>query len=312
MQSQFPFNRRLLPVCIAAAIAGMSPVVAQALPLHAEASYTVNGTTTNLPNQDSSTNVDILEFPTVDNVNVGLHTYGTLGSNFTQFGDRASATISGPGSYDVQGIFQLALNNVAGSNTFNVISGEVSAIGAAGGFLNNGDFVHGLFSFDLVLDGSQIYHQDIAATVDDTGASATATTTVGSGLGIDLGVSCNSDTATGFASCGIGGGPFTLNFDDLNPTNFGDHTLLYTLTAVADGSVTDTNSCGTGIGDGSGIGVAFAAVIGDGSGGGFSSCSSVARSGDPSGVPEPGTMSLAALGMAALQLARRRRAGKPA
>ena len=280
--------------------AGMASLSAQALPLHVEAFYAVNGATTVVPSQDSSTNVDILTFPNVDNVQVGIHTYGTLDS-FAQFGNRTSGDISGPGSYDIEGIFRLELGDLGSSFSFDVIPGQVAANGAAGGFAALADFVRGTFTFDLNLDGTQVFNQVIGAVVNHDVATATSTALVGGGIGINLGVNCSSSLASGSANCSIAGGLNTLDLDAL-AGHGGPHSLIYTMTAIADGVVSDTSSCG--FGNGGGGGEVAAAII---EGGGNNACGSIARSGDP--IPEPRSLSLAALALASVVGARRRRAG---
>lgn len=290
MTASVPFKPKRLSLCIAAALSAAGAGTAQAVPtLHAEAQYTINGSTTVLPSQTSNTAVDILEFTGSGGVSIGLHTFGDWASKV--FGNRASGDINGTGSYDVSGLFRLTIPDaeVGSSFTFNIIPGEVSARGPDGGFLNVGDFLDAFVELDISVGGASVFHSEASALLDDDEATAGFT-------GNDIGFSCTNSLASGFASCSIAGGPFTLD-------GLGSGDLVYTLYAQARGNVTDSGQCGSGgIGNGSDFQLAF---IGDGGEGGGAFCGSVARSGDP--LPEPGTIGLAGLGIAALGLARRRK-----
>lgn len=285
----------------ATTLAALGVIDAQALPYNAKAGYEVNATTVSLPAQASATDVDILEFTTVDNVGVGIHTYGSGGT----FGSRASADFFGPTSLAVvDSLFTLDLTGLGSSLTLNVTPGEVAVHGPAGG-MAFGDFLSSRLEFNIEVDGIAVYHNIIGASLDNTSATSGEAPDAGNLVTLNLGLTCAQSFVGGTASCLIGGGSTVLDLDALSGGNSGPHTLLYTIFAETSGVVSDASGCGGGFnGGGEVTATAFIIEDGDGGNGGGNSCGAIARSGDP--IPEPATFALAPLALVGVAVARRR------
>ena len=269
---------------------------AEALPYNAKAAYHINSTNVTFPAQASATDVDILEFTTVDNVGVGIHAYGAGGT----FGSRASADFFGPDQAIVQSLFELSLADLGPTLTLDVTPGEVAVHGPAGGLVA-GDFLSGMVEFHIELDGVTIYENVVGARLDSTSATAAESPAGANTVSLNLGLTCSHSFVDGDASCIIGGGSTLLDLDTL-AGHTGKHSLYYAIFAEARGLLTDTSGCGGGFG-GNGEVTATAAFLEGGEGGG-KSCGIIARSGDP--VPEPATFALAPLALAGVAVARRR------
>lgn len=174
---------RVLAVVVAAACGGLATHPAQRpCPCMQKRSTASTVSPPLVPNHDSANAVDILEFPTVDNVHVGIHSYDSLDGGSASFGNRSSGDISGPGSYDIESLFSLRLDGLTDSTlAFQVQPGQVRANGAAGGFATIGDFVRGTFNFDIKLGGVSVFQQVVSAVVDDNEATAVSTPLIGGG-----------------------------------------------------------------------------------------------------------------------------------
>ncbi len=305
MKTAHLFTAKPLSLYIAAALGCAMPLAARAVPvLQAQAGYNVPGT--NNPGatpvsgspQSSDTSVDILDFFTVNNVSMGVHTYGSTGT-FTQFGNRVSSDVSGTGSYDLDGVLVLTLNDVGPTFSFNVIPGEVSATGSTG--FVSGEFVNAHLNLSIEVNGTQVFMSDAVASASAGGVANASFT------GADLGYSCSGGTSDGLAGCSLSGGPFSLDLPSLLGGAAPTYDLVYTLSAEVHGNITqDHGDCG-GFYNGSGPQPATFAVGSGGNGGKVGApCGSIARSGDP--LPEPGSLALAGLGLAALSAVRRRKA----
>ena len=295
----FRYSRARALVLGATTLAALGAIDVQALPYNAHAGYEVDGTTVPLPGQSSATDVDILEFTTVNNLGVGIHAYGAGGS----FGSRASANFFGPASLAVvDSLFTLDLAGLGASLTLDVTPGEIAVRGLAGG-MAVGDFLSSRLQFHIEVDGVSVYDNIISAGLDHTSANAGEFLDPGNTVALNLGLTCGSSFVGGTASCIIGGGATPLNLDAL-AGHGGPHTLLYTLFAEASGEISAASGCGGGFGGGGEVATALL-INGDGGGnGGGNQCSAIARSGDP--VPEPATFVLAPLAIAGAAVVRRR------
>ncbi len=287
---------------------------AQAVAITAAVDWTLDGgpLSSDVDGPASSGSVDVLGSdsatilpPNTTPSNIFYHTYGSTTGNF-------GSRVSGYGEYDITGVFtyQDTVTNTTGSAQaynfdFTIIPGELALFGTPG----VGEFVLAEYDIDILVDGSSIWGSSASLSGDDTGNTFSS---AGTSLG---GVLTSDEYSWGSYSDTLGLGTLaagaSLNFE-------------YILTARAAGN------CFAGgyampPGEGQNLPGAdddFIPIDGDvGDGGGYySSCGSIARSGDPlhigangpgkisiASVPEPSTIALLGLGLAGLVVARRRK-----
>ncbi len=242
----------------------------------------------------ADTSVDVLSFPSDGPGNqAGIHAYGDSVS--ASFGSRAS----GGGSYDVTSKIAVTVQNVGDSISSTVTPGRVYVSIPAGYTPFAGEFVSAHLQFALYLDGSATpqFTSDASLLLDNINPflhSSMVETPGGFNIGYVLNSGSN-DWSWDF-------GPSIQTFsglDALSPSHAGDHTLVYSIFAEAHGLSHAIDCAGGGH-----PGEVIADLVNEGPGG-KETCQpgSGAQSGDP--LPEPGSLALSGIAMAALLRSRR-------
>ncbi len=302
-----PFEKSALSVAICLGLAAMAPN-AQAVQLNADATVTVDGSTTS--DTDSGT----------VSVNASAYGFGVLGTaNSAGRGNDSGWMYSragGNGIFSAQGYIQqsVTFTNTSGIAQnyffdFTINRGSLSAYDYAG---LNGDFIQAGNDVAITLNGTAIFTSTANLRNDDSGANLVTTGTV---LG-----SYSSGSESYFW------GPYTDTLD-LGVFGAGEtFTLEYDILTFADGDIVNRVCDNDGYGGYGEVGNGYGEVIGDD---GYGLCDmSYARSqfGDPNNinsipaftgvtftgvpttsVPEPGTLFLMGSGVLGLAFARRRK-----
>ena len=302
MRHQLPgyLTRKLLPLCVAGAMAGLSPVAANAVVLKATGVYTLGGAGSVTVTDDAppGTSVDII--PYVNDAagnSVFFHVYG---NDSNVFGSRSS----GEGTFTAEGTFFLSEDfNVAGPGLqeffldFTVDAGEISVNCFAGGpFCDTGAGGSASYSIDIRVDGNQVASSTASVSISDSATGevngpATGEFVLDGVLSGSTGQSASYSWSTS---------SFTQSLGLLGA---GAHTLTYELVTTAIGTYgTGGGNCYTAYGENQRVDrVPGGQEEGGGDlpneplpsittgGGGCTGGNSQARSGDPFNITGPST-----------------------